>query len=113
MLIRSIAAVITAATGERVVVGEQELRHALLKHFPWLPRSIFLELLEQVLRDPSEVYTDNTKAPKEYRVFYRVENRNYIVAIVKITKDGAFFTSMYLTGNNIRNPHKGLKKVKI
>ena len=108
-----IVAVITAITGDRVIVYERELIHALNKHFSWLPRNTFLELLEQVLKDPTEIYKDNSRLPSEFRLFYRIENGNYLVAVIKIIESGTFFSSMYPTGSKIRNPHKKLVKVKI
>jgi len=48
---RKIAKIITAITGDQIVVGELELRHAL-EHF-LLPDNIFLELLELVLKNPN------------------------------------------------------------
>ena len=44
---RHISAIITAVTGDRVIVGKEELLHAM-KHFV-LPEDIFLELLERIL----------------------------------------------------------------
>ena len=59
---RKIISIITAITGDRVIIGADELDHAL-KHFI-LPEDIFLELLERVLKDPNEVFVDdkNTRA---------------------------------------------------
>ncbi len=108
---REIATVITAITGDRVIVGKQELEHAML-HFI-LPEDIFLELLERVLKDPHEVYLDDTKKEKEYHLFYKILKFRYILAIVKVIEDGAYFTSMYTTGEDIRNSHKKLKKLKL
>jgi hypothetical protein len=36
-----------------------------------------------------------------------------LLAVVKVTADGAFFASMYPTGKQIRSKHKKLKKVKL
>jgi len=108
---REIVAVITAITGERVIVGKEELRHAL-RHF-LLPEDIFLELLERVLKDPDEVYVDDTKDGKEYHLFYRIFDKRYILAVVKVIDEGAFFASMYTTGEGVRKSHENLKKVKL
>ena len=43
---RKIAAIITAITGDRVIVGEEELYHAIEAHFSMLPVDILLELKE-------------------------------------------------------------------
>jgi len=108
---KKIVTIITAITGDRVVVGEDELHHAL-KHFI-LPTDIFLEFLERILKDPSDVFADREKAPREYYMFYRLEDKHYVVAVVKKTTDGAFFASMYPTGEQIRPKHKKLKRIKI
>ena len=42
---RKIAAIITAVTGDRIVIGEDELRHAMEEHFSMLPTDILLELI--------------------------------------------------------------------
>jgi hypothetical protein len=52
MTARKIIAVITDALGDRVVVGESELKHAGKEHFETLPTDILLELLERILKDP-------------------------------------------------------------
>ena len=108
---RKISKLVTCLTGERVVIGEQELRHAQ-EHF-LLPDDIFLELLERVLREPSAVFVDKIKKPTTYWLFYRLESGRYLVAIIKITKTGMYFTSMYPTGKSIRNKHKKLKRLKL
>lgn len=59
---RKIAKIITAITGDQIVVGELELRLAQEHFLP--PDAILLELLELVLKDPTEVLVDNLKAPK-------------------------------------------------
>ncbi len=108
---RKISKLVTCATGDRVVVGEEELRHAQ-DHF-LLPDDIFLELLERVLREPTSVFVDKIKNPTVYWLFYRLENGRYLVAIVKITRTGLYFASMYPTGKSIRNKHKKLKRLKL
>lgn len=108
---RKIVAVITAITGDRVIVGFHEMKHAM-RHF-CLPQDIFLELLEKILKDPFEIYIDDSKQGKEYHLFYKLFDNMYILTIVKIIDDGAFFSSMYTTGEEIRNSHKKLKKFEI
>ena len=108
---REIVAVITAITGDRVIVGKEALKHAL-RHF-LLPEDIFLELLERVLKNPDEIYVDDTTGGKEYHLFYRLFNKRYILAVVKVIDEGAFFASMYTTGEEIRRSHKKLKRIKL
>jgi len=107
---RKIAKIITAVTGDRIVVGEAELRHAQ-DHFI-LPVVILLELLEMVFKDPTDIFVDDLKAPKLYHLFYRLENKRFLCAVVKITSSGSFFTTIYPTGTSIRNPHKKMKRLK-
>jgi hypothetical protein len=52
---RKVVAIITDILGDRVVVGEKELEHAIDDHFSAIPQDIMLELLERVLKDPSEI----------------------------------------------------------
>jgi hypothetical protein len=108
---RHIITIITAITGDRVVVGKTELEHAL-RHFP-LPEDILLELLERVLKDPTDVYLEKTGSSKQYKLFYRLEKTKYLLVVVKLTNQGSFFASMYPTGVKVRGKHKNLKKVKI
>jgi hypothetical protein len=111
---RKIVTVITDALGDRVNVGEKELDHSLEGHFVGLPQDIFLELLERVLKDPSEVYRDDRKKEQIFNFFYRLDKgQKFILAIIKLTPDGAFFSSMYPTGKKIRNTHRKFKKVKL
>lgn len=107
---RKVAAVITAITGDRVVIGEAELNHAVEQHFPMLPTDILLELIERILKDPTKIFKQ--KKLHQYLLFYRLDNRKHLVVIVKQTVTGNYFSSMYSTGNSIRNSHKGLKEVK-
>lgn len=109
---RKILSVITAATGNRVKIGDAEIEHALQKHFP-IPKIKLLEVVEQVLTDPSFVLEDKSSDEKQYYLFYRLNETRYLVAIVKINEDGAFFSAVYPTGNQPRNSHKKLKKVKL
>jgi hypothetical protein len=42
---RKIVTVITAATGDRVVIGDAEFNHAKDEHFTMLPSDMLLELI--------------------------------------------------------------------
>ena len=107
---QKIAAVITDILGDRVIIGEKELKIHEEKHFA-IPRDMILELIERVLKDPYVVYEEvNTHT---YHLFYRLDTGRFVVAIVKKMKEGTFFSSVYPTGKSIRNKHKKLKKVKI
>lgn len=108
---RTIAAVITAITGDRVIVGEPELHHALEEHFQFLPQDMLLELVERILKEPTEIYEE--PSPRHYHLFYRLNNGKYLVVVVKKSKSGNYFSSIYPTGKKIRNKHKKLKKVKL
>lgn len=107
---RRIATIITAITGDRVVIGEDELNHAMEEHFQMLPADILLELIERVLKDPTKIFEQ--ERPHQYHLFYRLDNRRFLVVIVKRTSTGNYFSSMYSTGNSIRNSHKDLKEIK-
>ena len=102
---------IEAATGDCIIINEAELLHALHEHFEILPREILLELIEIILKEPTSVYEDIQK--HIYHLFYRLENKRYLVAIVKKSPSGNFFCTAYPTGKSIRNKHKNLKKVKL
>lgn len=111
---RKIIAVITDALGDRVIVGEKELEHSIEGHFKVIPQDIILELLERVLKDPTEIYRDDRKAERVFNFFYSLEKSDrFIVAVVKVTPEGTFFSSLYPTGKSARNKHKNYKKVKI
>lgn len=107
---RKVVTVITAITGDRVVIGEAELNHAKGEHFSMLPEDILLELIERVLKDPTKIF--NEEKLHQYHLFYRLDNRKYLVVIVKKTPTGNYFSTMYSTGNTIRNSHKTLKEIK-
>ena len=108
---RKTIAKITAATGDRVIINEDEFLHALNEHFEILPQEILLELIEIVLKEPTLVYEDTKK--HIYHLFYRLENKRYLVAIIKKSISGNYFCTAYPTGTTIRNKHKKLKKVKL
>ena len=107
---RRIAAIITAATGDRIVVGEAELQHAIEEHFSMLPMDMLLELIERILKDPTKIFEQ--KKLNQYHLFYRLDNRKYLVVVVKKTLTGNYFSTMYSTGNSIRNAHKSLGEIK-
>jgi hypothetical protein len=108
---RKILSEVTAATGDRIIIGDAELVHALDEHFAILPKEILLELIEIILKDPTSVYEDIQK--HIYHFFYRLENKRYLVVIVKKSPSGNYFCTAYPTGKSIRNKHKKLKKVKL
>jgi hypothetical protein len=106
-----IITIITAITGERVIVRKDEMEHAM-RHF-LLPEEIFLELLEKVLKNPSEIYFDESSEGKTYHLFYRLFQKKYILAVVKVISEGAYFASMYATGETIRKSHKKFKRLRL
>ncbi len=108
---RKIVTVITAITGDRIIIGEAELNHAKEEHFSILPTDILLELIERILKDPTKVFEQ--KKLHQYHLFYRLDNGKYLVVIVKKADTGNYFSSMYSTGNFIRNSHKDLKEIKL
>mgnify|MGYP006446295313 CR=1 FL=1 len=87
------------------------MKHAIEGHFDTLPEDIFLELLERILKAPTAVYEEETK--HLYHLFYKLQNEKYLVAVIKKSESGTYFSTMYPTGKHIRNKHKELKKVKI
>ncbi len=110
---KKIIAVVTAITGDRVIVTDEAIKHVIEQHFRGIPQDLVLETLEKVLKDPSDVYKDTQHKDKEYDFFYRLDDGKFVVAIVKIKKDGAYLSSMYPTGKKQRTKHKGFKKVKV
>lgn len=106
-----IVSVITSILGYRVVINYETFIHAQ-KHF-FLPQDIFLELLERILKDPTVVYLEDLDHQKIYHHFYKLESKKYLLAVIKLTEDGAYFCSMYTTGESIKNKHKKMKKVKL
>lgn len=107
---RRIVTVITAITGDRIVIGEAELNHVVEEHFQMLPKDMLLELLERILKDPTKVFEE--KKLHQYHLFYRLDNGRYLVAVVKKAESGNYFSTMYATGKTIRNKHKDLKEIK-
>jgi hypothetical protein len=108
---RKVAAVITDILGDRVVVMAEAVEHVILRHFTLFPRTMVLELIERVLRDPSEVFEEKKK--HIFHLFYRFDSHHYIVVIVKRTTQGSFFVTAYPTGAAHRGKHKNLKKVRL
>jgi hypothetical protein len=108
---RRVSAVITAITGDRIIIGEEELKHAMEEHFSMIPIDILLELIERILKDPTKIFEQARL--HQYHLFYRLDNRRYLVVIVKKTTTGNYFSTMYSTGNSIRNSHNELKEIKL
>ncbi len=107
---KKIEAVITDVLGERVVVLSEALEHAVERHFTLFPTEMVLELIERVIRDPSDIFEEQKK--HLFHLFYRIDSRHYIVVIVKRTPDGKFFVTAYPTGKTYRVKHKKLKRVR-
>jgi hypothetical protein len=107
---KKIAAIITAITGDRVIVGQDELSIHVLKHFN-IPEDMVLELIERVLKDPTEIYEEIKT--HTYHLFYRLDKDRYLLAVIKKDETGTYFSSIYPTGKMIRGRHKKLKKVKV
>ena len=107
---KKVAAVITDVLGARVVILTEALEHMIARHFPLFPKEIVLELIERVLRDPTDIFEEKNK--HLFHLFYRFDSRHYIVVIVKHTADGSFFVTAYPTGATYRRKHKTLKKVR-
>jgi ssDNA-specific exonuclease RecJ len=107
---RKIVAVITAITGDRVVIGEAEFNHAIKDHFQVLPSDMLLELIERVLKNPTKIFEE--KKLHQYYLFYRIDHRRYLVAVIKRSESGNYFSTIYSTGTKIRNKHKKLKEIK-
>lgn len=107
---RKVAATITAITGEKVIIGEAELNHALEEHFSMIPKDILLELVERVLKQPTKIFLQEKL--HRYLLFYRLDNQKYLLVIIKQAATGNYFSTMYSTGKSIRNSHKGLIEIK-
>ncbi len=110
---KKITSVITAVTGDRVIISEEALLHAINEHFQVVPKDILLEILERILKNPTVVFLESHSRQKSYNFFYRLENRGYIVVVVKINVGGAFLATMYPTGKAPRKKHSQLKRIKI
>ena len=108
---RKLSAIITTVKGQRVSVSEEALQHSIARHFPLIPRDIVLEVIERVLKDPSDIFLDQKK--HLFYLFYRFDAKHYIVVIVKETADGHFFVTTYPTGKKPRLKHSNLKRIKI
>ena len=79
---RKIVTIITAITGDRVIVGEAELKHAMEDHFSMLPTDMLLELIERILKDPTKIL-EQIKL-HQYHLFYRLDNQKYLVVKMPI-----------------------------
>ncbi len=69
-----------------------------------------LEILERVLRDPVAVFEE--RATHLFHIFYKVDRRKFLVAIVKRTDAGSYFATMYPTGDKMRGKHAKLRRVR-
>ena len=107
---RKISAVITDILGDRIVIIEESLHHAMARHFPLIPQEIVLELIERVLKDPTDIFKEEKK--HTFHLFYKFDNRHFIVVIVKQTSEGSFFVTVYPTGMIYRKKHRKLKRVR-
>lgn len=111
---QKILSVVTAITGHKVVIGDHELEHSLHKHFR-IPKIKLLEIIEQILKDPSFVLLEESKAEhiKEYHLFYKLDDGGHLIVVVKVKDDEALFSTIYPTGKDIRKVHKNLKRIKV
>ena len=80
---RRVITVITAITRDRIVIGELEFLHAK-KHFPMLPDDMLLELIERVLKDPTQIFEEQKphqcsyKENRKWKLFFHdVQHRRY------------------------------------
>jgi hypothetical protein len=55
-----------------------------MRHFT-LPRDLALALIERILEHPTVVLADDVAEPHEYRLFYRLDDGRYLLAVVKHT----------------------------
>jgi len=67
--------------------------------------------IERILEHPTVVLADDKSEPHEYRLFYRLDDGRYLLAVVKLTPAGAFFASMYPTGKTIRSSHRRFRRI--
>ena len=44
-------------------------------------------------------------------LFYRLEDGRYILAVVKVVGERAFFASMYPTGRRVRGSHRKFRRL--
>ena len=108
---RKISAIITTIKGQRVCVAEEALQHSINRHFPLIPKDIVLEVIERVLKDPTDIFLEQKK--HLFYLFYRFDSKHYIVVIVKEAAEGHFFVTTYPTGKTPRLKHSRLKRIKI
>jgi len=107
---QKLRAVITNVLGDRVLVFGEALEHTMSRHFALFPEAIVLELIERVLREPSEIFEEKNK--HIFHLFYRFDSKHYIVVIIKKIPDGSFFVTAYPTGKSHRLKHKNLKRIR-
>jgi phage-Barnase-EndoU-ColicinE5/D-RelE like nuclease2 len=107
---KKISAVITDALGDRVVVLAEALAHTVERHFPLFPDEMVLELIERILRDPTDIFEEQKS--HVFHLFYRLTSKHYMVAIVKRVPDGCFFVTAYPTGTTQRAKHKKLRRIR-
>ena len=106
-----IAAIITASTKMRVIISEDALQHSIARHFHLIPKEIVLEVVERVLKDPSDIFVEQKK--HLFYLFYRFDTKHYMVVVVKHTPEGDFFVTTYPTGQSPRIKHKNLKRISL
>lgn len=107
---KNLTTVITSAQGQRVLISAEALQHSIDRHFPLIPEDIVLEVIERVLKDPTDIYLEQKK--HLFYLFYRFDSKHYIVVIVKETPDGNFFVTTYPTGTKPRTKHRSLKRIR-
>ncbi len=106
---RKINKIITSCLNQSVIIGEDELTHALEKHFS-IPKVKLTEIIEMVLTEPDEIFLDEKTVL--YHLFYKIETGQYLVVVLKSVDSKIFFSTIYPTGSKIRSPHKKLKRIK-
>jgi hypothetical protein len=83
---RKVLAVMTAITGDRIIIGEDEINNALDEHFSMIPKDILLQLIERILKDPTKIFKQEKL--NQYHLFYRLDNQKYLLVIIKKLKMG-------------------------
>ena len=76
-----------------------------------MPRDLVIALVARVLTQPTVVLADDVDSPHQYRLFYRLDDGRYILAVVKVTAAGMFLASMYPTGRTIRPSHRRFRRI--
>lgn len=57
------------------------------------------------------MFVDDRRVPHVYNLFYRLDDGRYLLAVVKRTREGAFFASMYPTGKTVRPSHRQFRRL--